>query len=116
MQKDDPLQVDVRDGSSAGTRIFQLTGPVTLPNLFGFQSALRAGDQPKVAILDLTGVPYMDSAGMGAVINYFTHAQRNNTRMLVVGVSSRVGELFRMTGVDTVIPMTASIAEAEARI
>ena len=116
MQKDDPLQVDVQDGSSAGTRIFRFTGPVTLPNVFTFQNALRTGEHPGVAILDLTGVPYMDSAGMGAVINYFTHCQRNNIRMLAAGVNSRVAELFKMTGVSTVIPMTESVTEAEARI
>jgi anti-anti-sigma factor len=116
MQKDDPLQVDVRDGSSAGTRIFCLTGPITLPNVFAFQSALRSGERPRAAILDLTAVPFMDSAGMGAVINYFTHCQRNNIPMLAVGVSDRVKELFKMTGVDTVIPMLETVAEAEARV
>ena len=116
MQKDDPLQVDVQDGRSAGTRIFRLTGPITLPNLFAFQNSLRAGEHPKAAILDLTGVPFMDSAGMGAVINYFTHCQRNSIQMLVAGVSDRVKELFKMTGVDTVIPMLETVDEAEARV
>jgi len=116
MQKDDPLQIDMQDGSSAGTRIFRLTGPITLPNLFAFQNAMRGGESPRAAILDLTAVPFMDSAGMGAVINYFTHCQRNNIRMLVVGVSDRVRELFKMTGVDTVIPMLETMAEAESRV
>ncbi|HWE84252.1 MAG TPA: STAS domain-containing protein [Terracidiphilus sp.] len=113
MQRDAPLQVDVREGSSAGTRVVSMTGPITLPNVFAFQDALRAGEPPRVCILDLSHVPYMDSAGMGAVINYFTHCRRNNIRMVVAGVSSRVGELFKMTGVDSVIPMTDSIGEAE---
>jgi anti-sigma B factor antagonist len=116
MQKDDPLQVDVQDGSSAGTRVFRLTGPITLPNVFAFQSALRAGEHPKAAILDLTAVPFMDSAGMGAVINYFTHCQRNNIRMLTVGVSDRVRELFKMNGVDNVIPLLETVEEAESRV
>jgi anti-sigma B factor antagonist len=115
MQKDDPLEVDVRDGSSAGTRVFSMAGPITLPNLFKFQDALHS-EEPQVCILDLTQVPYMDSAGMGAIINYFTHCQRHHVRLVVAGVSSRVGELFKMTGTDTVIPMTNSIAEAEARV
>jgi anti-sigma B factor antagonist len=114
MQKDDPLQVDVRDGSTAGTRIYQITGPITLPNLFTFQDSVRRGDPPQVAILDLTQVPYMDSAGMGSVINYFTHCQRRNVKLVIAGVSPRVSELFKMTGVDTLIPMKDSIEAAEA--
>ncbi|HEY2859974.1 MAG TPA: STAS domain-containing protein [Terracidiphilus sp.] len=116
MQKDDPLQIHVQEGMLAGTRIFRFTGPITLPNVFAFQSALREGAPPAAAILDLTLVPFMDSAGMGAVINYFTHCQRNHIRMLAAGVSPRVSELFKMTGVDTVIPMLETVEEAEARL
>lgn len=116
MQKDDPLQVEVRDGSAPGTRIYQVTGPITLPNLFTFQDSMRRGDAPKVAILDLSRVPYMDSAGMGSVINFFTYCQKNGVRLLIAGVSPRVSELFKMTGVDTLIPMTTSVDEAEARV
>jgi anti-sigma B factor antagonist len=114
MQKDDPLQVDVRDGSKAGTRIYQITGPITLPNLFTFQDSMRRGDPPQLAIVDLTQVPYMDSAGMGSVINYFTHCQRRGIKLVIAGVSPRVSELFKMTGVDTLIPMKDSIEAAEA--
>ena len=113
MQKDDPLQVDVRDGRVAGTRIYQITGPITLPNLFTFQDSMRQGDPPQLAIVDMTQVPYMDSAGMGSVINYFTHCQRRGIKLVIAGVSPRVAELFKMTGVDTLIPMKASIEAAE---
>jgi anti-sigma B factor antagonist len=116
MQKDDPLQVDVRDGSAAGTRIYQVTGPITLPNLFTFQESVRGGEAPQVAILDLSQVPYMDSAGMGSVINYFTHCQKKGVRLVIAGVSPRVSELFKMTGVDTLIPLANSLEEAEARV
>lgn len=97
-----------------GTRILHISGPITLPNLFAFQDAVRSVPAPQVAILDLTGVPYMDSAGMGALINYFTHCQRAGIRMLVAGVNSRVSESFRMTHVDTIIPMPAHVASGEA--
>ena len=116
MQKDDPLQVDVRDGSAAGTRIYQVTGPITLPNLFTFQDSMRSAEPPKLAILDLTQVPYMDSAGMGSIINYFTHCQRRGIKLVIAGVSARVSELFKMTGVDTLIPMRDSIEAAEALV
>jgi anti-sigma B factor antagonist len=116
MQKDDPLQVACRDGALPGTRILEISGPITLANLFSFQEAVRSGPAPKVSILDLSQVPYMDSAGMGALINYFTHCQRNGVRLMVAGVTPRVCELFRMTGVQTIIPMPPTVAEAEALV
>jgi anti-sigma B factor antagonist len=114
MAIDDPLVIERREGKSTGTLIFQLTGPVTLCNLFVLQDQLRSGDQPKAAILDLRAVPYMDSAGMGAIINYYVHCQNKGVNLIVAGVSSRVMELFRMTRVDTVMTLASGIEEAEA--
>jgi len=112
---DAPLLVERRAGRVLGTRILRFNGPLTLRNLFTFQEELRQGLDPFVVILDLTKVPYMDSAGMGALINYYVHCEKIDIRMTVVGVSSRVMELFKLTKVDTVIPLEATVEEAEGR-
>ena len=113
MYPDAPLTVERQAGRSPGTRILHFIGPLTLRNLFTFQEELRKGLEPQVAILDLTGVPYMDSAGMGALINYYVHCEKNGIEMTVAGVSSRVMELFKLTKVDTVIALAATVDEAE---
>jgi anti-anti-sigma regulatory factor len=53
---------------------------------------------------------------MGAVINYYVFCQRHDTRMIAAGVSPRVMELFKMTKVDSVIPLKGSVEEAEASL
>ncbi|MGC2639459.1 MAG: STAS domain-containing protein [Acidobacteriaceae bacterium] len=111
----EPLTLESVPGQAAGSRILRLTGPLTLNGLFDFQSTLRA-DPPALLILDLTGVPYMDSAGMGAIINYFVSCQRSGRKLIVVGVNGRVLELFRMTKADSLLTMVATIAEAEQAI
>ena len=113
---DAPLTIERLEGKAPETRIFRLSGPLTLRNLFEFQAELRAGAPPRLTILELSGVPYMDSAGMGAVINYYVHCEKNGARMIAAGVGSRVLELFKLTRVDTVIPLAASLEEAESRI
>ena len=112
---DAPLSVERRAGEATGTRILRLIGPLTLRNLFEFQAELRQGLPPLVAIFDLSGVPYMDSAGMGSLINYYVHCEKNGITMVVAGVSSRVMELFKLTKVDTVIALATTVEEAEAR-
>ena len=116
MAIDDPLAIERNEGSAPGTLIFRLTGPVTLRNLFEFQDQLRSGDLPHASILDMSGVPYMDSAGMGAIINYYTHCQNKGVKLIVAGVSSRVMELFKLTRVNTVISLAPSVEEAEAAL
>jgi anti-anti-sigma factor len=115
MALDAPLSIERKEGKTPGTVIFRLAGPITLINLFDLQTQLRAGEPPRLTILDLTGVPYMDSSGMGAIINYYVRCQNKAVRMIVAGVSSRVHELFKMTKVDAVITQTASVEEAEAK-
>ena len=115
MPIDDPLAIHEIEGDNTGIRILRLDGPVTLRNLFDMQAKFRSIAPPPLTILDLSGVPYMDSAGMGAIINHYTHCINKGGKLIVAGVNTRVLELFKMTRVDTVIPITASVEEAEAR-
>lgn len=102
-------------GQTPGTSILRLTGPLTLNTLFEFQNTLRA-DPPPALVLDLTGVPYMDSSGIGAIINYYVSCQRHGRKVVVAGVNGRVMELFKMTKVDSLLSMTATADEAETRL
>jgi anti-anti-sigma factor len=114
MATDDPLSIERLEGKAPGTLILRLTGPVTLRNLFDFQAQLRdLQPTPPVTILDLTGVPYMDSAGMGAVINHHVHCTGKGARLIITGISPRIHELFRMTKVDSVISQAPTVEEAE---
>jgi len=114
MADDAPLSIERIAGKAPDAVILRLTGPLTLHNLFGYQDAFRAGVIPPLTILDLSGVPYMDSAGMGAVINHFVHCQNAGARLIAAGVSPRVLELFKLTKVDSIIPLAATAEEAEA--
>ena len=95
------------------TQIFALTGPLTLRNMFEFQSELRNGALPQLTIFDLAEVPYMDSAGMGLVMNHYTHCQSRGVRLIVAAANGRVMDLFKVTKVDMVLPLATSVEEAE---
>lgn len=111
----EPLALESTEGQAPGSRILRLTGPLVLNTLFEFQSWLRS-DPPQALILDLTAVPYMDSAGMGAIINYFVSAQRHGRKLVVAGVNGRVLELFRMTKVESLLTMKDTVAQAEQAV
>jgi anti-anti-sigma factor len=114
MLSDDPLKIDRKQGKLTDTVIFQLSGPLTLRNLFDFQSQLRSGLPARLTIIDISDVPYMDSAGMGLVMNQYVHCQTKGARLVVVGANSRVMDLFDVTKVSTILPLAASLEEAEA--
>jgi anti-sigma B factor antagonist len=109
----DPLIVETLSGKSEGTRILRLTGPITLNNFFSLQDELKKEHTP-VTIIDLTAVPYMDSAGMGAIINYYVSAQRRGQKVIAAGTNYRVLELFKLTKVDGLIPLAHTVEQAES--
>lgn len=114
MLNDGPLTIERADGKNPGTRVFRLSGPLTLRNLFELQSELRKSALPPLTVIDLTGVPYMDSAGMGLVMNHYVRCQTNGTKLVVSGANNRVIDLFKVTKVDTVLPLAPTIEAAEA--
>ena len=113
MLTDAPLSIDSRQGKNPGTQIYVLSGPLTLRNLFDFQNELRSAHHNALTIFDFSGVPYMDSAGMGLVMNHYVHCQTRGGRLVVAGATARVLDLFKITHVDTVLPLAASVAQAE---
>lgn len=113
MFNDGPLTIDRREGKSPDTFIYSLSGPLLLRNMFEFQAELRASAPVRLTIFDITAVPYMDSAGLGLVINHYTQCQKKGGKLLVVGANSRVMDLFKLTRVHAVLPLAATLDEAE---
>lgn len=110
----EPFAFEKLPGRDGSTCIFRLTGPLLLQGMFELQGKL-AEENPPVTIFDLTGVPYMDSAGMGVITNYYVSATRRGHKVVVAGASERVIELFKLTRVDTIIPLFATVEEAEGQ-
>jgi anti-sigma B factor antagonist len=83
--------------------------------MFGFQNELRAV-KSEVLIIDLSETPYMDSAGLGLIMNSYVSAQDRGGKMLLAAVNERVKALFEMTKVDVVLKSFPSVAEAEGSL
>jgi anti-anti-sigma factor len=119
-----PFSIERKQGKAPGTVIFRLSGPFTardmygsltpaaLRNMLNFQS-MPGEERPLVNILDLTGVPYMDSSGLGVIVTHYVHCQGKGIRLVLAGVSPRVLELFKMTKVDTTLPMANTVEEVD---
>ena len=106
------LSIARADGSHAGQRIFRLAGPLTLSTLFPLQSAVRE-ESCSALLVDLAGVPYVDSAGLGALVGALVRFQRENRRLALVAPNQRVRALMQMSNLHSVFPTFPTIEEAE---
>ena len=111
--QNEPLTFEVVPGGNAETRIFILHGPITLANLFEFQKALMGGTE-KLTIIDFTESEYIDSAGLGVILNYYVSGKRHGKTIRLVAVNYRVNELLKLTSANTLIKSYASVEDAEA--
>jgi anti-sigma B factor antagonist len=113
--RDEPLAVTTRNGLHEGTTILMLRGPLTLQNTFDFQNDL-VQHKPAVLIIDLTESPYMDSAGLGLLMNCYISAEKNGRKVLLAGVNERIRAMLEMTRVHLILKNYATAADAEASV
>ena len=100
-------------GGHAGTTIVKIAGPLTLNTIFGFQDAFREM-KPPVLILDLSESPYMDSAGLGLVMNKYVSTESAQHKFFIAGVSPRIQSLMELTKVSSILRIFKSTEEAES--
>ena len=101
----EPLQ-----GTGPDEHIYRLTGPLVLGTIFEFKEVLRS--ESVSTILDLTEVPYMDSAGLGVLTNSYVAHQRKGHKLLLVGVNERVLALFKITRLDQLFELFPTVESA----
>jgi anti-sigma B factor antagonist len=111
---DEKLTITVAQGAREGERILQLEGPITLTTLFGFRDVLRAEKTAKTLILDFGQVPYVDSAGVGVIVNAHVSCVNSGRRLVLVAVQDRIRTLMKVTRVDGVLTTYPSLQEAQA--
>src|SRR5208283_1653197 len=75
--RNEELKIETTSRPS-GLQLIRLTGPLTLRTLLEFQEATRNQQHPLV--VDIAGTPYMDSAGLGALIGVFASCQRTGQK------------------------------------
>ncbi len=79
--------------------VLRLRGPLVTENLPPFHNAVRRDDSA-VLFLDLTDVPYIDSAGLGSLVSAYISLNKSGRRVILTGVNPRIQKLFEITKVE----------------
>ncbi len=61
-------------------------------------------ERPKDLILDLKGIDFMDSSGLGLVLGRYRRANELGTKMYLCQVSDRIQKILTLSGVDKLVP------------
>ncbi|HMD48865.1 MAG TPA: STAS domain-containing protein [Bryobacteraceae bacterium] len=109
------LQIESGPGSRDGVLLIRLKGPFTLPGIFEFQALVRTADPP-MTIVDLTDVPFMDSAALGAIMYLHASRKRRGDEYALVGINERLRTMFQVGGVDDILVTYPTVADAETAL
>lgn len=96
--------------------VLSLHGPLTAGNASIFQNAIRREEPASMLILDLSEVPYIDSAGLGCLVSAFVSRQKAGRKMILSGINQRVQRLFEITRVQDLFLIFSSPDEAIAAL
>ena len=99
-----------------GRTIVAATGEVdvyTAPVLDEALSTAVSGGATRL-VVDLSGVDFLDSTGLSVLVKALKRVRDSDGSLDVVVIAERVNKVFRITGLDQVIPVHASLADALA--
>jgi anti-sigma B factor antagonist len=108
----DQLDYSFRTAANPRCTVLTLKGALTLGHIFALQPQLQAADAD-LLIIDCSALEYMDSAGLGVLVNYYVSQSNNGRKVALVNVSDRVWALFTSTRVDQFFPRFSSVDDAE---
>ena len=101
---------EARDG---GVAIVRVRGEIDLATAEEFGANLAMQDRDKPLVLDLSGVTFMDSSGLGTLL---TDAKERDSIAVVVAEGSAVERLFDLAGIGDYLPHHPSEEEALAAL
>ena len=107
--------MDIQERSSGEVMILDLKGKMTLGDgdtllKDKINSLLLQGHRKLV--LNLAGVPYMDSAGLGEVVRSFTTVSRQGGSLKLLNLTKRIQDLLLITKLLTVFETFESESDA----
>ncbi len=99
-------------GQGDGVRIVRLSGPLTYPKLPQVQKVLR--EHPSHAtIIDLSDVPYADSAALGTLVAFHVSCERDGRKYALTGLGTRVLRILEVCHIDKVLTTFETVEQAQ---
>ncbi|MGH9644358.1 MAG: STAS domain-containing protein [Terriglobales bacterium] len=109
------LLVESRAAAAAGVRILRLSGSLTLACCYQVQDKLRSNPEESL-IVDMTEVRFVDSSGLGSLVNGYIAHHMAGSRVLLAGLGKRVRETLEETRVQQFFTIFDTVEEAEKEL
>jgi len=87
-----------------GVEIYEIEGPFFFGVASKFEETMKQiGDKPKVRIIRMRKVPFIDSTGCHNLESFIKMSKKDKTQVLLSGVNDRVRSVLRNTGIENML-------------
>jgi anti-sigma B factor antagonist len=107
------LELEKQAGANGNQTVLRLNGKLSLETVHNFIQTLRAEPAAQL-ILDMSGVSFLDSAGVGALVQIFVHRRNQGQTFALAGLTKQGNAVIQVAGLSKLLPIHASLAEALA--
>ena len=95
--------------------VVEISGRLGLGNtLYSIEAAIRKliDDGARKMVVDLTGLNYIDSAGIGMLIGCNGHMEQNGGRVRIAGAQGVVQKSFNIARIEAIVPLDPDVETA----
>jgi anti-sigma B factor antagonist len=110
-----PAQLDLEklSASNGGNLVTRLSGKLSLETVHNFIQTLRPEPADHL-VLDMSGVSFLDSAGVGALVSLFVHRRNQGKSFAIAGLTKQGIAVLQVAGLMKLLPNFATVEDALA--
>jgi anti-anti-sigma factor len=106
------LDIVPANGSRPGRRVMRLAGRLGIETVPAFLAAARK-ETATTLILDMGDVEYIDSSGVGALLQIHVSLAKANRQLVLASVPEKSRLVLEIARLQSIFPMYSSVAIAE---
>jgi anti-sigma B factor antagonist len=107
------LEFEKHAASTDQQLILQLKGKLSLETVHNFVSTLRP-EPASLLVLDMSGLTFLDSAGVGALVQLFVHRKSAGRKFALAALTQQGTAVMQVSGLIKLLPIYATPEEALA--
>jgi anti-sigma B factor antagonist len=109
---DEGIELSIRTTDSGGFLVMQVEGDLDLESAPALTTELKARLGPRPIVLDLAGVEFMDSSGLGVLVGAHKEAAAQGGALVLAAPTPRVHKIFKITKLHKVFALYETLDEA----
>jgi anti-anti-sigma factor len=105
------LELQQGRDSENGNVVTRLDGKLSLETVNSFLQTMRK-EQAKYLVLDMSGVAFLDSSGVGAVVSLFVTRKHAGKTMALANLTKQAIAVLQVSGILKLIPTYPTVEAA----